>query len=125
MTTRFQIGYPLSILPNAHGFRFRGVEENGDLLPCIVEADKNGLHHIVCENTGARVFYKLRGWMQWLPRQTSLHDNLPCRGTNCGVINSDHSPECIVETAQVRGWLNSEEAKTAQAAIDAAREVKP
>lgn len=73
MSIRFQIGYPLSTLPNAHGFRFRGVEENGDLLSCKVKVDEQGLHYCVCENTGAKVFHRLRGWMQWLPNQKAKH----------------------------------------------------
>lgn len=73
MNIRFQIGYPLSTLPNVHGFQFRGVEENGDLLPCIVKVDEQGLHYCVCEKTGEKVFHRLRGWMQWLPNQKAAH----------------------------------------------------
>jgi hypothetical protein len=66
---RLQIGHPLEMLPNLDGFRFRGVEENGDLTPCKVIRQENGLHTVVSEDDGSYCFYRLRGWMQWLPKQ--------------------------------------------------------
>lgn len=73
MNIRFQIGYPLETLPNENGFRFRGVEENGDLTPCKVVQHPSGLHIVVSEDDGEPAFYRLRGWMQWLPPQKSAH----------------------------------------------------
>lgn len=67
MTIRFQIGYPLETLPNLEGFRFRGVEENADLTPCKVIRHADGLHQAISEVDGLPVFYRLRGWMQYLP----------------------------------------------------------
>lgn len=69
MNIRLQIGYPLETLPNANGFRFRGVEENGDLMPCKVVQLPSGLHVVVSEDDDEPVFHRLRGWMQWFPPQ--------------------------------------------------------
>jgi hypothetical protein len=67
-TAKIQIGFPLESLPNQEGFRFRGIERNGDLLACKVEKDSNGLHFVTDETTGERCFYRLRGWMQYTPQ---------------------------------------------------------
>ena len=54
-------------LPNLDGFMFRGVELNGDLIPCRVVQRPSGLHEVVCEEDESSVYHRLRGWMQWLP----------------------------------------------------------
>lgn len=68
---RLQIGYPLSTLPNADGFQFRGVAENGDLIPCEVRLNQRGTHFAVDAETGDPVFHLLRGWMQYLPKKVT------------------------------------------------------
>ena len=67
MSIRIQIGRPLSDLPNLNGFQFRGVAENGDLIPCRVVQRPNGLHEIIEETDESPAFHRLRGWVQWLP----------------------------------------------------------
>lgn len=67
MTIKVQIGHELKWIPNIHGFRFRGVEENGDLTDCIVIQDTDGFHRVYRESDGEPHFKNLRGWCQHLP----------------------------------------------------------
>lgn len=67
MGIRLQIGWPLESLPNQEGFQFRGVTENGDMIPCIVLRDSDGMHYAASASDGERIYSVLRGWMQWLP----------------------------------------------------------
>lgn len=67
MRIRLQIGWPLADIPNLEGFRFRGVAENGDLIPCVVMRGDDGMHYAARESDGERIYHELRGWMQWLP----------------------------------------------------------
>ena len=49
-----------------------------------------------------------------------------CMGTNCRMPNADnHSPECILETAEAQGWSDAPEAIKARKAIEAAEKQEP
>ncbi len=65
---KIQIGFKLESIPNEHGFRFRGVEHNGDLTNCIV-INVDGLHKVFRESDGLPFYSELRGWMQHLPNR--------------------------------------------------------
>lgn len=62
---RLQIGNALADLPNTKDFRFRGVLEDGDLIPCVVARTDSGIHFAVEETTRKPCYYYLRGWMPY------------------------------------------------------------
>ncbi len=58
--------YKLAFLPNLHGFRFRGVTDLGDLIPCVVKMDETtGLCHVENEVTNEWCFHQLKSWYQY------------------------------------------------------------
>ena len=68
MTIRIQIGYELKDLPNAHCFLFRGVEQDGDLVDCVVLQHSDSTYKIYRCSDGIPYSHELRGWMQHLPK---------------------------------------------------------
>ena len=57
----------LEHLPNQDLFRFRGVTDSGDLIPCVVRADKQtGFCHVENEVTGVWCWHLLRAWYQYV-----------------------------------------------------------
>jgi|GEM_PF-6353050 len=67
----------LSALPNVEGFRFRGIEPNGDLMPCVVAKNALGMHFAVSEEDGSGVYDYLRGWMPYLNEPFGNSEQLP------------------------------------------------
>lgn len=57
--------YGLATLPNVEGYRFRGIEPDGDLIPCRVAKNRLGTYFAVHEATGDGVYDYLRGWMPY------------------------------------------------------------
>lgn len=64
-----QIGYELQNLPNVHGFRFRGVTHDGDLIDCMVVQGDDDIHRIVTYPEQEAAYNLIRGWMQYLPKK--------------------------------------------------------
>lgn len=72
MTRRHIIQYKLEALPNLHGFAFRGVTYNGDLIDCIVLKGDDEVHRVFTDDINRNpAFNLLIGWMQHLPKNAN------------------------------------------------------
>ncbi len=56
------LGYPLSILPNQHGYEFCGITHDLLQIPCRIQKGADGLHRVVDVN-GEPAYSRLRGWV--------------------------------------------------------------
>jgi hypothetical protein len=52
----------LADLPNTEGFKFIGIDHNGNLMECVVVKDRMGLHSVENEY-GDPCFMNLHGWV--------------------------------------------------------------
>lgn len=53
---------PLANLPNKTGFKFIGVKESGERIPCVVKLNPVGCHGVY-DDQGAPCWFQLSGWM--------------------------------------------------------------
>lgn len=94
-----------------------------DALTCSGEADDPGHRCGHCDDYVDRngvVRAALRDALSAAEAQQAKPVRSPgvCQGTNCGATNgANHSPECIVETAEAQGWGNAPEAMEARRLI--------
>jgi hypothetical protein len=53
---------PLKDLPNTAGFKFTGIDLEGERIPCVVRLDPAGNHGVYDQRDGSPCFFRLYGW---------------------------------------------------------------
>ena len=53
----------LDDLPNQEGFRFTGIDKEGNLHPCVVRKNPVGCHSVYRLDNGEPFFFQLCGWV--------------------------------------------------------------
>lgn len=52
----------LKDLPNTNGFKFTGIDLDGERIPCVVKLDPVGNHGVYDQRDGSPCFFRLYGW---------------------------------------------------------------